>query len=1194
MFAHLHTHSEYSLLDGLSTVQGLAQRAGALGQEALALTDHGALYGALKFHAAARAAGIKPIIGMEAYVAIATRDARGPEERQPYHLTLLARDAEGYRNLLRLSSASHLDGFYQKPRVDRELLEAHSAGLIALSGCPTGEVARALREGREADARAAAGWYRDVFGERYRMEVQHHGDPEFSQLPGMVMSVGEAIGSPVVMTNDSHYTMQAQAEAHDVLLCIGTNSKVGDDKRMRFHNDRFYLTSEEEMRAAGPEFAELCDETVRVAEMVEGYDLDFGRPLLPDPGIPDGLSAGAHLRALCERGLSERYPDASEEQRERLRYELEVIGETGFDEYILIVRDIATFARERSIPMGVRGSAAASIVLHCLGVTDIEPTQYGLVFERFLNPERREMPDVDFDFADERRAEVIRYTAERYGRDRVAQIITFGRLGAKLALRDVGRALEMPYSDVDRIARIVPEGPGVRLESALASPAMVEALGAIPNGERLADMARSLEGVARHASTHAAGVVIAREPLTEVVPLQRATSDDPDALPTTQYDMDDVAAIGLLKLDFLGLANLTLLGDALEITGTTAGAIPEDDEATARMLARGETFGVFQIESPGMRRWVQEIEPAGVRELAAVVALYRPGPLERIPQYVDTKFGRRPASYPHDDLGELLDETYGVITYQDQVLQIAQRFGGYTLGAADVMRKAMGKKVPEVMARERGTFVEGAAERGYDRDVAERIFDLIEPFAGYAFNKAHAFSYATLAWRTAWLKAHHPLAFMAALLRTAGGASGGQRERVARAVAECARMGIEVRVPDLNRSGEQFTIEDDSAVRFGIASVSRVGADAARAIIENREADGPFTSLEDAASRLDPERCTRPVVEALGAAGAFDSLLDGRPDLDRASIVSGADRVMAAARTEFERKRTGQHTMFGPADGGIDVPAVEFEPGTATSAEVAAWELEYLGAYVTEHPFRDAAALVAPWVTHSLGELADGGVRGKAVVAGRVTSVRRHAANGGEACTLTIEDLADKTEVTLWPEARERVPWASDCTGEIVITEIEARERGGRLRVRVRNAALWDAGTGSPAASSTWVPQRRVGTSAAEVESEAPAAQAEGQPGVQAASAGDSAGPERALARGSANGAVAVIEIRETDDVAGDLRRTRAAFAAVEKVRAESAGEAQLRLRVVGLDGSETLLAVGGFADAHEAATVMRAALVGP
>ena len=1073
MFTHLHTHSEYSLLDGLSTIPGLVARAKELGQDALAITDHGNLHGALQFYEQAREHGVKPIIGLEGYVAPGSRFDRSAASRTPFHLTLLAQNETGYRNLLKLSSASHLEGFYYRPRVDRELLERHNEGLIALSACPSGEVMTALQEEREPDAREALGWYADVFAGRYYVELQEHGQEEFSRLNPRLVSLARDFDLPLVLTNDSHYTTPEQEHPHDVLLCIGTNTTIHETDRMKFEGGSFYLRSEEEMRALLPELPEACDTTARIAEQVD-IQIDFGRTLLPDPGIPEGLTADGYLHQLCQEGLERRYRDPGEEQRERLRYELEVIAETGFAEYILIVRDIARFAREQRIPMGVRGSAAASIVLYCLDVTDIEPTQYRLVFERFLNPERREMPDVDFDFADDRREEVIRYAAERYGRDRVAQIVTFGTLGAKAAIRDSGRALGMSYGEVDRVARLVPNSLGITLDQALNE---VEDLRRATEEDRavaeLLDTARSLEGVARHASTHAAGIVISREPLVDVAPLQRATSareDDEQPLPTTQYDMNDVAKIGLLKLDFLGLANLTILGRAADLIGEHLGepldleSIPDADEATAELLREGRTFGVFQLEGGGMRRWVTELQPRDIRELAAMIALYRPGPMEHIPRYIEVKHGRMAPHYPHEDLAEVLDETYGVITYQDQVLEIARSFAGYSLGHADVMRKAMGKKIPEVMLAERDSFIEGALANGHDRRLAEQLFDLIEPFAGYAFNKAHAFSYGVIAYRTAWLKAHYPVQFMTAVLMAAGAHPTGAQERIAAAIAECLRLGISVLPPDVNRSGVNFAIErlgnpeggEEPAIRFGMAQIKNVGAAAVEGLVAEREKDGSFASIEDFARRVNARDCNRRVLESLAKAGALDGL--GGEGIDRSAIVYGVDRILTVAQEAQRQRDTGQTSMFDLFGDEVDtpLPALELEAVATPQRELLGWERELLGAYVSAHPFREAAQRLAQHVTHQATELTAELAGLEAVITGMVTGVRRLTTRQGKAfAAITVEDLSGTAELTVWPDSYEDYQGLL-VHGNVLLAKVEVRERGDRLTLAVAALSPYD------------------------------------------------------------------------------------------------------------------------------------------
>ncbi|MFQ5472342.1 MAG: DNA polymerase III subunit alpha, partial [Dehalococcoidia bacterium] len=719
MFVHLHVHTEFSLLDGLARIPKLMDRAQELGQTAMGLTDHGVLYGAVQFYKEAKARDIKPIIGIEAYVAQRSRHSREAQDRQPFHMTLLAKNDAGYRNLLQLSTKAHLEGYYYKPRMDRELLELHREGIIAFSGCATSEISRHLLDGNFDEAVRAANYYRDLFDDFY-IELQEHNIPEHEQLTKDLVRLAEETGIPPVLTNDLHYVNPEDGQFQDVLLCIGTNSTVQEQDRLRMAGDEggYALKSEEEMRALFPDIPEAADNTWRIAEMCE-LDMEFGRLRIPNADLPAGTTSDEHLARECATGLAKRYAGDQTEARERLDYELEVIKQTGFADYILIVADFSRHARAEGILMAVRGSAAASIVLYCLGVTDIDPLKHRLVFERFLNVERREMPDVDLDFAEDRRDEMIRYAAEKYGYDRVAQIITFGTLGAKASIRDTGRALGMTYADVDRAARLVPNMPpsfGVMtIDKALKEgPEFRELYQADPAMTKLIDTAKELEGVARHASTHAAGVVITPEPLVEIVPLQRPSSaqaggdaeSDAATLPTTQFGMWDVAALGLLKMDFLGLTNLSILETACRVIEETRGVklrlseLPDGDAKTFEMLARGETFGVFQLESSGMTRYVQELKPESIKDLMAMVALYRPGPMQHIPTYIAAKHGEAEIEYPHPDLAEVLGETYGVIVYQDQVLLIVQHFAGYSLGQADVMRKAMGKKIREIMAAE--------------------------------------------------------------------------------------------------------------------------------------------------------------------------------------------------------------------------------------------------------------------------------------------------------------------------------------------------------------------------------------------------------------------------------------------------------------------------------------------------------------
>jgi DNA polymerase-3 subunit alpha len=1066
MFTHLHLHTEYSLLDGLSRIPDVMDRVQALGQESVAMTDHGALYGAIDFYKGARARGLKPIIGLEAYIAPESRYKKGSGRSNEYfHLTLLARDEQGYRNLLQLSTKSHLEGFYYKPRMDKELLAEHGKGIIALSGCPSGEMHRLLSEGREEDAAALAGFFKDVFDDFY-LEVMRHDEPEINAecervLKGLVALSGKT-GITLVATNDSHYTSVDDAHIHDVLLCIGTNSTVDDPKRqLKMHDTSYYVKSEDEMLALFRDLPEAVTNTQLVAEQCD-LRMDFGRLHLPEPEIPGGRTPHEHLAHLAREGLNRRYAFPSEEVRARLQYELDVVERTGFTNYFLVVHDIAAFCKRSNIMLGVRGSAAASIILYTLGVTFIDPIATKLVFERFLHVERNEPPDVDLDIPDDRRDEVIRYVAEKYGYDRVAQIITFGTMGAKAAIRDVGRALGMAYGDVDRVARLVPNALQMTLEKALdESPELASAYELEPETKRLVDTARRLEGVARHASTHAAGVVISSEPLAEVVPLQRPTRGDESSIPTTQYAMKQVADIGLLKMDFLGLANLTILGRAIDIIERTKGvridlqALPEGDAKTFEMLGRGDTFGVFQLESPGMRRSIQDLRPDSTEELMALVALYRPGPMQHIGAYCKAKHDRSLVRYPHDDLAEILDETYGVIVYQDQVLFVLQKFAGYSLADADAIRKAMSKKDAGLMEKEAEKVVEAAIRNGYSEDEARPVVELIKPFAGYAFNRAHSACYGTIAYQTAYLKANYPHEYMTAVLSSAG-----THERIAEAVAECVRVGIRVEPPDVNRSGAGFELHHDEGelvIRFGLGTVKNVGTGAAENIVGAREEAGAFQNVEDFARRVDLRAINKRALESLVKCGALDSLGP------RGSLLNGLDRIISLALREVKLKESGQSTMFDMFGDSVStpLPAVELPAAEISKAEALAWERELLGVYVSEHPFSGAAVKLAKHTSALVSEITEEMDGREVVIAGMVNDVRTRATKAGKAfLVVTVEDLSGQLEITVWPDVYEttRELWQP---GNILLMLVRVRERADRLQVAAQQASIVQTADGS-------------------------------------------------------------------------------------------------------------------------------------
>jgi DNA polymerase-3 subunit alpha len=1048
MFSHLHVHTEYSLLDGMCRIPQLVARARELGMDSLAITNHGVMYGAIEFYLAAREEGIKPIIGCEVYVTPNSRFSRETSDKNNYHLILLAKNQTGYRNLIQLTTKAHLEGFYYKPRVDKELLEQHHQGLIALSACIAGEVPSLILEGRLGEAKQVALWYKQTFGDFY-LEIQRHPIAELEQVNQGLISISNELDIPLVATNDVHYVNREDAPSHDLLLCIGTNSSIHDEKRIKMAGDFYYLKSPQEMVELYQDIPQAVENTERIADMCN-LKLEFGRLHLPEIDLPQGKTADQFLVDLCYQNLTQYYPQPTPEIKQRLDYELEVIKQTQFANYFLVVWDIISFAKKHNILFGVRGSAAASIVLHCLGITELDPIENKLVFERFLNLERKEMPDIDLDFEDDRRDEVIAYVSQKYGKDHVAQIITFGTLGARAALRDVGRALGMPYSDVDRVARLVPFRPGMTLHRAMDENSELRTIYEEDDiVHNLIDSARRLEGIARHASTHAAGVVISKEPLTSHVPLQRVSKGNGEATVMTQFTMEDIAQIGLLKMDFLGLANLTILGKAKEIIAQSRGIdvdlhqIPMDDARTFALLSSGETAGVFQLEGAGMRRYIKELKPTTFSDVAAMIALYRPGPMEHIPTFIKAKHGIEPIRYPHPALASILEETYGVIVYQEQVLFIVQAFAGYSLGQADIFRKAMGKKIPTVMKKEKRNFIAGAKKMGYSAEVADEVFALIEPFAGYAFNKAHSFSYALIAYQTAYLKANYPAEYITAFLVT----NADQLEKVASAVAECRRLGITVLPPDINRSQVTFSIEggdgNTPAIRFGLAAIKNVGVGAVEPVVAEHQKGGKFKSIEDLCQRADMRGINRRAMESLIKAGALDGLGD------RGTLLNSVTRIMALAQREQHLRETGQATMFdlwGEA-ALAPMPSLDLQAAEVSVKERLAWERELMGVYLSEHPFTAFAAKVASENTTLCGHIDAELVGQPVVVAGMVASVHysftreRHPF-----ASVVLEDLDGRVEVMVWPKvyANTRDLWQE---GNILLVEGKVRLRDDRVQL---------------------------------------------------------------------------------------------------------------------------------------------------
>ena len=920
MFTHLHVHTEYSLLDGAARISELAKRAAELGMPALAITDHGVMYGVLDFYKACHKVGVKPIIGCEVYIAPGRRTEKtlGREERNA-HLILLAQDNTGYRNLLKIVSQAFIDGFYYKPRADYELLSAHSKGLIALSACLAGEIPDLLLGGNTTQAQETAGIYRDIFGaNNFYLELQDHGLEEQRRMNKELVALSVAMDLPLVATNDVHYTRREDALTQDILMCIQTGKTLQDTARMSFQGEEFYLKSAEEMTQLFGEHPELLTNTEHIAERCH-VTLDFSHHYLPDFIIPDGTSKEETLRKLCYDAFPAFYPQQHPQEQARLEYELSVIAQTGFAAYFLIVADFCRFARSRNIAVGPgRGSAAASMVAYLLGITSVEPLRHDLLFERFLNPERISMPDIDIDFDPEGREQVIQYVIEKYGHDKVCQIITFGTMGAKAAIRDVGRVLNIPLHQVDKVAKAIPFELGMTLEKARkVSPDLSRMIEEDEDVHRLYTLSQKIEGMPRHASTHAAGVVISRDELTNHLPLQKT----PEGAVMTQFPMKGVEEIGLLKMDFLGLRNLTIITKCLEKTGDIdPNTLPLDNPATYAMLANGDTLGVFQLESSGMRAVLKDLKPTCFEDIIAVVALYRPGPMEQIPEFIKRKRGGR-ISYLHPRLEPILQSTYGIIVYQEQVMQIARDLGGYSLGRADLLRRSMGKKDRAIMAEERRTFINGlqdeegntlvagAVNLGIPETQANEIFELMARFAEYGFNKGHATAYAMIAYQTAYLKANYPLEFTSALISSVIGVM----DKVSFYIRDARERNIRILPPDVQYSQSDFIIETSTehrtpdtaqGIRFGLSAIKNVGIQVVENIVQERTENGPYQSFYDFILRLDLRHANKRVLESLIKAGACQSLAT------RAQALRILDTYMTMAQSRQRDKLSGQITLF--------------------------------------------------------------------------------------------------------------------------------------------------------------------------------------------------------------------------------------------------------------------------------------------
>ena len=1044
-FVHLHTHTEYSMLDGASRVQGLLRRAAEQGMPALAITDHGNMFGAIDFYKAGLEHGVKPIIGCEAYVAPGsrfTKGARGPKggtaggRKEPYyHLGLLAETQQGYRNLMQLVSRAYLEGYWYKPRADRELLAEHADGLICLSGCLGGEVNQLLLAGRRDDAVAAAAFYRDVFGpDRYYIELQDHGIPEQARTNGELIRIAAELSLPLVVTNDSHYTEQADATAHDALLCIQTGSQMSDPNRLKFSGDQFYVKSAAQMQALFADHPQTWRNTLEIGERCN-VEITFGTNHLPRFDCPDGMTEAAYLRQQVFAGAERRYGlPLIREVADRLDYELSVIEQMGFPAYFLIVADLCAYARSEGIRVGPgRGSAAGCAVAYCAGITDLDPIAHGLIFERFLNPERVSMPDIDMDFDERRRGEMIRYARERYGEDRVAQIVTFSTIKAKQAVKDAARVLGYPFGFGDRLTKMMP-APVMGKDFPLAkarelSSELATAWETEPEAKKVLDTALSLEGLRRQHSIHAAGVVIGAGPITEHTPVLRV---DAEGEIVTQYDGGMVEAIGLLKMDFLGLRNLTVITDALSHIAATTGErivieeVPLDDPLTYKMLAEGDTDGVFQLDSPGMTALCRQLQPDRFDDIVALNALYRPGPMSARLHigYCERKHGREKISYPHPDLAEILEPTYGILVYQEQVLEIAKVIAGFTLGQADLLRRAIGKKKPAEMEAQRSNFLDGAVAKGYQAKLGTDLWNLIEGFADYGFNKSHAAGYGLISYQTAWLKANFPVEYMAALLTSVKN----NKDRLPLYLHSCRTMGITVLPPDVNSSEVDFAPLRQGAdeggqqqIRFGLSAVRNVGELVVEAIIAARTHHGAFTDFADFARKVDGPVLNRRTLESLVKAGAFESLSTPQQPHPRKGLLQVFEAIVEQAIATKRAEAEGQFSLFdsfaGPAEPvarlveAVVIPDVEYD-----RAEKLAAEREMLGLYVSDHPLLGLERLLQDISPRSIPQTLAGANGAPLTLAGIFTGKTRKFTRKGEPyATGTLEDLEGGVEIICFP-----------------------------------------------------------------------------------------------------------------------------------------------------------------------------------
>ena len=1040
-FTHLHVHSHYSLLDGLPKIDEILDYIKELGMDSLAITDHGNLYGAVEFYKKARERGIKPIIGAEVYLAFERMYQERPNiDDKRYHLVLLIKNEQGYKNLVKLLTKAHLEGFYYKPRVDEELLTQYSEGLIALSSCLAGKIPKMILAKKMDEAEKTAKTYQEIFGkDNFYLEIQHHPNSPDQKIANKgLIALSKKLGIPLVATNDVHYLKPEDAQAQDILMLINTGADPNDPERLSLREDDFSMRSQEKMLEDFKDMPEAIENTQKIAELCN-FQFELGKIKLPSFEVPSEKSPDEYLEELCSQGIKKRYGEHPQKEIiNRLNYELSVIKQTGFSSYFLIVQDFVNWAKESRIVVGPgRGSVGGSLVAYVLNITNVDPLKYNLLFERFLTSERVSLPDIDLDFTDRRRDEVIDYVAQKYGRDKVAQIITFGTMASRAVVRDVGRALNYTYSYCDQLAKMIPFGS--TLDQTLASvDEFRQAYLQDPQAKKLIDFAKKLEGCARHASTHACGVVISAETLDNIVPLQHPTQDDQNIV--TQYEMHSIEDLGLLKMDFLGLKNLTIIEDTLSRIYKVQGknvdieTIPLDDKETLRILQKGETIGVFQLESEMMRHYLKQLKPTELEDIIAMVALYRPGPMALIPEYIAGKHKKKRVEYLHPKLKPILESTYGIILYQEQVMKIAQELAGFSLSEADVLRKAIGKKIRKLLMAQKEKFIEGCKKNGIGEDITQKIWHWIEPFAQYSFNRSHSAAYAVIAYQTAYLKSHFPVEFMASLLTS----EKADVERIGFLIEECKKMGIEVLPPDINESLENFTVVGPRQIRFGLLAIKNVGYNIVEAVVRERQASGIYRSILDFVGRINSRDLNKKSLESLIKAGVFDRLAE------RNQLLSNLERLLESARETQRVKANGQRGLFEAINQNIEIRLSPASPASKT--EKLSWEKELLGLFVTSHPLEDfkkvleKKSLAISKVKTTL--------RGRQVkICGLISSIKKIITRSGKPMLfLNLEDLTDKIEVIVFPGAIQKNPSAFQ-ENKIVMVQGRIDNRDGVPKV---------------------------------------------------------------------------------------------------------------------------------------------------